>query len=129
MLNKIFFTDTIFLNIVKQFSNDIQLMITRENLNFLFTFCVFINLNNYLSIIFNNQSQFFFCKNILPKVIGHYAFRIWRISCSVKIPLVERKEPAVFPCKFGTEFNARIIYCKMNHATLETEYQISWISI
>ena len=94
-----------------------------------FLFGILIHLDNNLSVVLNNQRQFFFCKNIFPQVIGHQTIGIRRIACSIVVSLIERQKPTVFARKTSAEFDTGVIHGQMHHAAFELEQHLSRIAI
>ena len=121
MLNKVLFSDTVCFHIGKQLRYNIELMVAGENLLFLFLFGVLVHLDDDLRVVFYNQRQFFLGEDILPKIIGHKAVWIRRVTCSIIISLVKGQKPAVLSGKFRAELDTGIVYGKMHHAAFELE--------
>ena len=129
VLDQVFTPNTVFLHIIKKLCDHIQLMISWKNLLLFFLFSILIHLDNNLSIVFNNQRQLFFCKNIFPQIVGHQAIGIRWITRSIIISLIERQKPTVFTREASAEFNAGVIHGQMHHAAFELEQHLSRIAI
>ena len=104
-------------------------MVTGENLLFLFLFGILIHINDNLRIVLYDQRQFFLGEDILPKIIGHKAVWIRRVTCSIIISLVKGQKPAVLSGKFRAELDTGIVYGKMHHAAFELEQHLSGITV
>ena len=129
VLNKVLFSDTVCFHIGKQLRYNIELMVAGENLLFLFLFGVLVHLDDDLRVVFYNQRQFFLGEDILPKIIGHKAVWIRRVTCSIIISLVKGQKPAVLSGKFRAELDTGIVYGKMHHAAFELEQHLSGITV
>ena len=129
VLNKILFSDTICFHIGKQLRYNIELMVAGEKLLFLFLFGVLVHLDNDLRVVFYNQRQFFLGENILPKIIGHKAVWIRRVTCSIIVSLVKWQKPAVLSGKFRAELDTGIVYGKMHHAAFEGKKRLARIAV
>ena len=129
MLNEILLPNTICFHIGKQLRYNIELVVTGENLLFLFLFGVLVHLDDDLRVVFYNQRQFFLGEDILPKIIGHKAVWIRRVTCSIIISLVKGQKPAVLSGKFRAELDTGIVYGKMHHASLKGEQRLTGIAV
>ena len=121
VLNQVTLADAIFLYVSQQFFYAIQLVITREYLLYILLLSFRVLFNNNLCVVFNNATELQFGKNILPKIVCHQAIWIRRITGTIIVAFIKRKEPAAPTVQLCAEFDSCIVNGKMHHAALELE--------
>ena len=112
----------VFTHIGKKFLYHIELVVSRKYLLDLLLFGLLVLFDDYLCIILDYAGELCFGEDILPEVVCHDTVRVWRVACSVVVPLVERQEPAIFLCQLRAEFNSTVIHSEMYHAAFEREH-------
>src|SRR5665213_1293095 len=115
--------------IAEEFSHDIQLMVTGEDLLQLLAPGPLILYLDDLGVVFNDVRKPRPCEDVPPEIVGLDAIRIHGITGPVVITFIERKEPGIFPAQLRTETYLLIVHREVRHTAPELEEKLARIAI
>ena len=129
MLDQVTAANAVLLSVSQDLPYGDQLVVAGKDLLPSLLLGLRVFLFNDLGIVFQNIGQPILGKDFLPEVIRGQAMRVWWISRSVVVPLVEREEPGALALELGAHADFMVVHREMDGAPAELEQQFFRITV
>lgn len=129
VLDEVALTGAVSFCVSEEVSDDGELVIPGEYLNFVGFFGVRVFGFENLCVVFDDVGEFWFGKDVFPEVVGFDAVGVWRVSSTIVVSFVEGEEKGVCVAKCCTHVNFVVVYGEVDNCSSKMKEEVTRVTV